>query len=53
MFLLQEAIVLVLDVSPAMVDSPNGSETSLSKSLEAINMIVLRRVITDLAILLP
>ena len=38
--------MLVLDVSPLMVDSPEDTETSLSKSLEAINMILQRKVVS-------
>ena len=36
--------MLVLDVNTLMVDGPEGTETSLSKSLEAISMILQRKV---------
>lgn len=41
---LQEAIAIVLDVGPSMNQAPPGETTSLQTSLEAITMILQRKV---------
>ncbi len=40
----QEAIAIVLDVGPAMNQAPPGESTDLQTSLDAINMILQRKV---------
>ena len=41
---LQEAIAIVLDVGPSMNQAPGGEATALNTSLDAINMILQRKV---------
>ncbi len=43
-FVLQEAIVIIVDVGPSMNQAPVGESTSLETSLDAINMILQRKV---------
>ena len=43
-YILQEAIALVLDVSPSMDNAAPGISSPLEKSLTAINMIIQRKV---------
>lgn len=41
---LQEAVAIVLDVGPSMTQAPPGEQSHLQVSLEAINMILQRKV---------
>ena len=43
-FTLQEAIAIVLDVGPSMNQAPAGEVTSLETAIDAITMIVQRKV---------
>lgn len=41
---LQEVVAIVLDVGPSMTQAPPGEQSHLQVSLEAINMILQRKV---------
>lgn len=43
-FLLQDAVVIILDVGPSMCQAPAGHATSVETSVKAINMIIQRKV---------
>lgn len=44
-FGLQEAIAIVLDVGPSMNNAPPGEETPLQTAVDAIKMIIQRKVV--------
>ena len=44
MLFTQDAVVIILDVSPSMCQAAPGHATSLETSVKAINMIIQRKV---------